>query len=253
MKNIEDILDQCLEELQRGKTLDEVLSAHPDHAGELRPLLETATALKELPDPQPSMGGLMELMARQAVEEHELAARKYRFFSRPILLRVAAAILILFLAGYGTVAVSANALPGQMMYPVKLFTEKVRFFLAVTSENKVELRIVYSEERLKELVKKFNNGGGVDKNVLNAMLDEAKLALDSTHQMPADNKDLMLPRISKLSHLQSDTLLSLKTKASPEDREILAKCAKICAERCQCCSGKGKNCGTQDCPDCGGK
>lgn len=253
MKNIEDILDQCLEELQDGKTPDEVLAAHPDHVGELRSLLETATALKKLPDPQPSVNGLIELMAKQAVEEHDLAAGKYRFLSRPVLLRVAAAILILFLAGYGTVAVSANALPGQMMYPVKLFTEKVRFFLALTSENKVELRIVYSEERLQELVEKFNNGGGVDKNVLNAMLDEAKMALESTHQLSADNKDLMLPRISKLSHLQSETLLSLKAKASPEEKEILAKCAKICADRCQCCSLKGKTCGARDCPECGGK
>lgn len=245
MNNIEDILDQCLAELQNGKTLEEVLAGYPDHAEELRPLLETAAVLKELPDPEPSVNGLMEVMATMAGEEHDLAVKKYRFFSRPILLRVAAAILILLFAGYGTVAVSANSLPGEMMYPIKLFTEKVRLFLAVTSENKVELRIVYSEERMKELVKKFNNGKGVDKNVLNAMLDEAKQALESTHKLPDDDKDLILPRISNLSHIQSTTLLAMKEKASPEEKEILAKCAKICAQRCGCDSDDG--CGAADC------
>ena len=154
----------------------------------------------------------------------------------------------IFLKLSGTLAASANSLPGEIMYPVKLFTEKVRFLLAVTPENKVELRIVYSEKRLKELVKHFDGGGGVDKKVLEAMLDEAKLALESAQTLPVDDKGLMLSRISSLSHLQNKTLLVMKDKAVPEDREILGKCAKICAGRCQCCSGK--NCGAGDCQNC---
>jgi uncharacterized protein DUF5667 len=234
MNNIENILNSCLEELQQGKELDEVLSKFPNQTDELRPLLEAAVALCELPDPEISINLMMNAMAKMAIEEHQTEQRKYRFVSKPILLRVAASVLIIFFAGYGTIAASVNSLPGDLMYPVKIFTEKIRFFLAITAENKVELRIIYSEKRLKELVKKFNKGDGLDRHLLSAMLDEAKQALENGQKLPADDKVMVVSRITSLSHLQGATLKKLKKNATLEEKEILAKCADICTQRCGC-------------------
>ena len=48
-KNIEEVLDGCLAEMRAGATLETVLSAQPEFAADLRPLLEVAAGLAHLP------------------------------------------------------------------------------------------------------------------------------------------------------------------------------------------------------------
>ncbi len=52
---IESILDQCLEDIRaRRATLAQCLARYPEHAEELKPLLEMALAIEEIPDVKPS-------------------------------------------------------------------------------------------------------------------------------------------------------------------------------------------------------
>ncbi len=41
------ILDECIDRMNRGETLDECLAAHPEHATELKPLLEAAFGIRD--------------------------------------------------------------------------------------------------------------------------------------------------------------------------------------------------------------
>ncbi len=234
---IEEMLDSCISELRAGKTISEVLKAYPEAADELRPLLEISETLQNLPDPSTSTVELIRrirgLSARQ-IEEDEAnsRARGVRLFSFPVWSRAAAIILVVFLAGWTTVTASAQALPGSFLYPVKLFTERVKFFLTVNREDKAELRIVFSEERLRELVKKQQQGGGIDKKLLVAMLEEARLAVESSPKLSVVSRGLLISRMAYLSEFQEKTLEHLTNRVSPVEKKELMPFMDMCRRRC---------------------
>ena len=51
-RELELILDDCLARLQSGEGLESCLAIHPEHADELRPLLELATDVRAVPIPR---------------------------------------------------------------------------------------------------------------------------------------------------------------------------------------------------------
>ncbi len=59
--------------------------------------------------------------------------------------------LVVLIMVVSTTAVSANALPGDLLYPVKRQVESARLLLAPSNEAKLELELNFAEERLKEL------------------------------------------------------------------------------------------------------
>ena len=233
---IEDILNHCIAEVRMGKTPEEALRQYPGMADDIRPLLAMACKLRKLPGPSASVSGLIRTMAKLSVQQAGTKTtaqrRKITLFSRPILVRVAAVILIVFIAGWTTVASSAQALPGDLLYPIKLFSERVRFCLAIKQENKAQLCIVFAEERIKELVKRHSIGGGLNKKLLAAMLNEAKMALDAGSELPEVSRDLLNSRVASLSQFQKYTLKQLEKRASPEEKQDLKAYLDICCLRC---------------------
>ena len=55
MKSIETILDECIDQIRAGKSVEDVLKKFPDSADELRSLLGISQNLEALPDPSPSV------------------------------------------------------------------------------------------------------------------------------------------------------------------------------------------------------
>ncbi len=233
---IADILDHCIAEVRRGKAPEDMLRQYPDVADEIRPLLATAFELRKLPGPTASVGGLIRTMAKLSAQQTSTNKRakhgKITFFCGPVLARVAAIILIGLLAGWTSIACSAQALPGDLLYPIKLFSERVRFCLAINEESKSELHIVFAEKRVKELVKRYNNGDGLDKRLLTAMLNEAQMALDAGPELTEVSRGLLNSRVVFLSKFQKHTLEQLEKRASPEDKKDLKAYLDICCRRC---------------------
>ncbi len=233
---IEDILEHCIAEVRMGKTPEETLRQYPDVADDIRPMLTLACELQKLPGPSTSVSGLIRTMAKLSVQQTGTKAtaqrRKITLFSRPVLIRAAAVTLIVFVAGWTTVASSAQALPGDLLYPIKLFSERVRFCLAINQESKAELCIVFAEERVKELVKRHSKGGGLNKKLLAAMLNEAKMALDAGPELPEVSRDLLNSRVASLSQFQKHTLEQLEKRVSPEEKQDLKAYLDICCLRC---------------------
>ncbi|MBU4369188.1 hypothetical protein KKG58_00310 [Patescibacteria group bacterium] len=71
------------------------------------------------------------------------------------------AFVFIFIAGFGTIAVAKNAVPGDMLYPVKRVVEKSRMVLVFDQSKKAVLRAEILTNRLSEvsvLTEKANKG-----------------------------------------------------------------------------------------------
>ena len=125
-------LIDCLDALEAGEPLEQVLARYPGDAARLTAALETASALAKLRR-EPS--GASEARARQAflaqAEAFDQARHTLRCSLRRTYLAFAGATaLLLIVAGAGLVALSGSALPGNRLYPVKRNWEGVRLLLA---------------------------------------------------------------------------------------------------------------------------
>lgn len=125
-QQLSDALDACLTDLTAGQaTIEECLTRYPEHAGELRPLLETAAEIRRLPQPTPRAASVAAGRRRmlRAVDQrqqsrrvrhdglwaaltHAFGLRRGGGLHRQAVLRVAfaSAALLILLVGGGIVA-----------------------------------------------------------------------------------------------------------------------------------------------------
>ncbi len=241
--SIEEILDIAIDRLIAGEHITIILADYPEFAEELRPMLESVVQLRQAPAPEidSSIQPLIKIITKMSNETSLVRQKIINFKSRKIVLRIAASIAIIFILGWGSVNAATNTVPGDWFYPIKLLTEKVRFMLSINREKKVELKITYSTERLKELVAKYNSGDGLDRELLKVMLDEARAALDDGQKLTTTTKPLLMKRISNMSHLQRNELKALQQTANPHDKKILENSINLCGEMLDCCIMKSGN------------
>ena len=235
--SIEEILDIAIDRLMAGEHITIILADYPEFAEELRPMLESVVKLRQAPAPEidSSIQPLIKIITKMSNEASLAKQKIINFKSRKIALRIAASIAIIFILGWGSVNAATNTVPGDWFYPIKLLTEKVRFMLSINREKKVELKITYSTERLKELVAKYHSGGGLDRQLLRGMLNEAQAALDDGQKLTTTTKPLLMKRISNMSHLQRNELKALQQTANPHDKKILENSINLCCKLLNCC------------------
>lgn len=127
-------------------------------------------------------------------------------FARNMKFATAVLVLILFVtSGAGAAFASQESLPGDTLFPVKLFTEEIQKFLSTSDEAKAELSIKFAGTRLKEVIRLSarteNQGEGgqqeIQKNIERFKLElknsEGFLArLDINHKKKADTLKLAL-------------------------------------------------------------
>lgn len=147
-KDLETILDTCLEEIEEGGSgIDECVARYPEHAEELKPLLVAATRLVRgreiVPDPA------YRLRARSQLNVYMQQYPQRKRVS-PVFLRFSialATVLLLFIAS-GT-AFAQTAIPGDAFYNWKLTSENV---WRLTSTDPLGVDITLSNRRMNELV-----------------------------------------------------------------------------------------------------
>jgi len=86
---------------------------------------------------------------RQSLPEESNITYHY-WILRPAM-TVLAVFLFIFCAGFGTVAMAKNSLPGDFLYPVKKISEKSQMFFAFRASQKVVLRAEILNNRLSEV------------------------------------------------------------------------------------------------------
>jgi hypothetical protein len=179
-RELDLILDDCLAQLQSGQSLESCLARDPEHADELRPLLELATAVRALPEPRarPSAvrAGRWRMLdavdaksGSQPVSRAILSRYTERFISRIIgkenrnmtlVTRFAmlALVVALLLSGGRAIIVSSDALPGDTLYPLKLAVEEARLRLTTDQDEREQLKLERQAERQAEVQELLQRG-----------------------------------------------------------------------------------------------
>lgn len=236
-KSIEEILDICLKRIAQGIPADEVLKEYPDYRDELKELLAVTKDIEGSPLPRPSDSAISSCLIK--IGEALLQKKRVRKTKLPRLLylpsaawaRALAFALILIFISWGVVNLSADSIPGNILYPIKLKLEKVKFFLTVNPKDKIELRLIFSEERMQELIKHLDKKGELSTQLLKAMLDEASLALENVSKLPEEERMVYFSKLEHLNAYQKDVLEELRPKVKTLQKEELDNAIKMCGNR----------------------
>ena len=164
----QEIVEECLELLRQGSTLEQCLERHPAEAADLEPILRSAVSVRSglaVDLPLAARTRMKDRVLAEWDRQHEPRRWNLRFPSifpkKPLLnewalfprLAFATAILVVALAlgGLGTNTAAANTVPGDMLYPVKELREGVQLWFARSPEAKVEMYTSFVKERVEEV------------------------------------------------------------------------------------------------------
>jgi len=234
------LLDQCLDALAHGQTIEECLARHPEAARELAPMLRMAVMLRDLPQPEPRREALQAALIRVglALPKHRTRRLRHatpgiRWWSWPdsLILRWASALAFSAVVIVGLGAASARSEPGSLLYPLKLVTERVSFALTTDPQNRAELRLTFADRRLSELMRNAQSTGKVDPETLRRLLQEAELALRTAQPLPVDRFKLFLNKLDSFNTYQKAALTQLDARARGDDARLLERAISLCDER----------------------
>jgi hypothetical protein len=231
-KNIEIILDETLLEIKNGKTQEECIKKYKEYEVELREFFTLTRNLENIKIPEPQKLNSTLIKIGEALKEKK-QNEKIFFSFKSFAFKFASAFLVLILIGWGTVAISENAIPGDIFYPIKIAFEKITFIITVDEQNRSELRISFSDNRLNELIQLINKTGKVDTRLLSKVLDETKLALEE-NKLEGDNAAIFLSKLNNFSNYQKNILEHVKPYVKEEDRMYIDNAIKVCEQRCNC-------------------
>jgi hypothetical protein len=153
-KNLLDALENCLQRLQQGESLETVLMPYPRLAEQLRPLLETASLARTAGQESLPLTALARQRARGLALAADLRRNGNRrpFFHtvwRPAL-TVLVVIAILAMSSNGLLTASAHSLPGDTLYPLKRSVETTQLNLASDPAKRQVLEREFDERRVEE-------------------------------------------------------------------------------------------------------
>jgi uncharacterized protein YggL (DUF469 family) len=159
-REFENILDECLDRVIKGEAIDLCLARHPEHAAELEPLLRTAletkmaAAIKPRPEFRQRAGNEFQAAIRDMPSKGHRSPFKWQLrWVVPV-----AIMVVLLMAGTGTVFAATNSLPDSPLYQVKLATEAVQLVFTPSAEGKAELYARFVDYRVEEIVKMAEKG-----------------------------------------------------------------------------------------------
>ncbi len=237
MKQIEQILTDCLAEIRSGKTtVEECLLRFSEMRQELEPLLRMAAGIQPLPDYR--MGESVKQSSREKLLRQIKSVRPPARTSfsdilslgiprQPAVVRAVASVLaiimVILLAGGSTAYAAQNSLPGDALYPVKISTENVRLFIAGNDAAKAKLNIAFANRRLEELSQTSTSDVANAVTVVNRyriQLENTLWHLRDIHSTTAINPQLEYFTRQVQSQINTcDTLIDSNTTNRPQIQE----------------------------------
>lgn len=177
--DFENILDECLERLIKGGTVERCLESYPEQALELEPLLRTAQAAREASVIMPRA----EFKARARYEfrsalhdEVSQQPRTVSIFKRGWVVALMV-IGILMVSGGGVALAAGNSMPDSPLYPVKLATERVQLALTPSAVDKAQLCAALADRRVVEIIYLADKGDAQQVAAATQRLDEGLTTL----------------------------------------------------------------------------
>ncbi len=152
-KEMLEILDECLQRMQIGESLESILKDHPQQAAELRFLLEGARQAQAGALNLPPVSG----MARSRAQFLEAAAAQSRpaktvLFPLPRFASAFVTLLVVaLLVGFGVALASGRSLPGQPLYGIKRSVEQAQLALSGDALNRLTREDAMDQRRAEEV------------------------------------------------------------------------------------------------------
>ena len=164
-RQLDDMLNECLERLAGGEDIYECVRRYPDHAGELLPLLQSATATvqaaEETRSPEARARGRARLAealtARGVREKRRRSLLSWIPLARPMAIGLALVAATALAAGWTTVA-SSDSLPGDALYWVKTTKESVSLRIPRSEMNRAQIHANLAGVRGEELRRLIASG-----------------------------------------------------------------------------------------------
>lgn len=157
---LENIIIDALDELEQGNNVEEILERYPRQSADLRPILETATGLNLMeatPSPDARSASRREFLAEAARLRDDSRAERPLPRWRRFFYSFASFAIFLMLLGVIVLPPSAEAIPGDLLYPVKRSAESAQLFLATSAEEET-LRAEFERERNREIYQMLEIG-----------------------------------------------------------------------------------------------
>ena len=156
-KKFEDVLDECLERLLvKNETVEQCLQSFPQYSDRLKPLLEMALAARRVSDiqPAPEFRERARQQFQSALQQtgRQKSRVSFNWGWQPGWAVAVAIVLVLSLAGGGTVYAAAGSMPDSPLYTVKIATEQVRLVLTFSDLGKAELNAKLADKRVGEII-----------------------------------------------------------------------------------------------------
>ena len=211
------ILDDCLNRLPT-EGIEACLRHYPAQAAELRPLLTMALQVRASQQAA-SMAVATRARIRQRVLTGAAAAERpaspFGFLARlrlnSVFSRMALASLLLLVMVVGSVAASAYASPGDLLYPVKRGAEGLRLGFAADDNARANLHLQFADNRLNEIERAAQKGNQVEGDLL-ANLDQnvsTAATLIEQSQLAA-----LTPRLLTVADREQQVLAAVKDKVA---------------------------------------
>jgi len=174
MSEFENILDDCLERLVGGETVERCLGSYPEQALELEPLLRTAQATREASAiaPRAEFRARARYEFRSALHDEMSRKKQPRFVLRRGWVVALMVIGILLVSGGGTVLAAGDSMPDSPLYSVKLATERVQMALTSSPVGKAQLCAKQADRRVSELIYLASKGDTQQVEAATERLDE---------------------------------------------------------------------------------
>ena len=203
----EDILANCIDEIQAGKsTLEDCLAKYPHLGDELPSLLKIAADIQ--PERVTPSEEFIKRTENRIFKEMQPSAapaepRGVDIFGwlKPLTLakRTVAAIIIsaLLITGGTTAYAAQESLPDSALYPVKLTTEKARLAFTPSDAGKAKLHIAFAERRVQEMAEMGRRGKAEElAGLTDALTHHLNQAKNLTGAVAAEGIDTQELRVS---------------------------------------------------------
>ena len=156
--DISDVLDECLDRMANGESIESCAARHPERRAELVPLLKTAAmtvnaATAVSYDPAAKQRGLRRLME---AADRKRSARSGVFSWlrwKPALAVGLSAAVLMTATAWGTTMASSESVPGDTLYWVKRTKESISLMIPQSDMSRAEKHVGLAVERGEEMGK----------------------------------------------------------------------------------------------------
>lgn len=158
-ERFEDMLNECLERMRQGESVEQCLADYPEQAAELAPLLRVAMATQRTSSamqPRPEFKARTRHQMQSQLRSRERSTERKKAGTVGWIPRwaavVASVVLIFLVMGTSTVAASTSSMPDDTLYPVKLATERARLGLTRGDIKKARVNVHLADRRVREII-----------------------------------------------------------------------------------------------------